>query len=129
MGVRDLALSSAQLAKAQDKEGWLALFGPDSFIQDPVGPYRWDPEGKGFHGRSAMAHFWDNAIAPNRDIDFEVHREFLCGDELARVVTIHIVTSDGLKVASPAVVCYKENGDGKLASVRAFWEDAQITPE
>ena len=36
------------------KDDWLALFAPDAIVQDPVGPSRLDPDGRGHrgHGRA-----------------------------------------------------------------------------
>ena len=119
--IRDLAKQSAARVQAHDREGWLNLFADDGFVQDPVGPSALDPDGKGHHGRAGLARFYDNAIAPNKDVTFEYHNSILCGNEVANVVTMHITTGDGAKLDVPAVVVYKESANGKIASLRAFW--------
>ena len=40
---------------------------------------RFDAEGKGHHGKAGVAHFYDTAIAPNKDVTFEIHKSHLCG--------------------------------------------------
>ena len=123
---RDLAKASAAAVKAHDREAWLALFAEDAVVEDPVGPSILDPEGKGNHGKTAIARFYDMAIAPNKDVTFEIHKSLLCGNELANVVTLHIVNQADEKLDLPCVIVYKRNADGKLASLRAFWEASGI---
>ena len=126
---RQLADLSAACVKAHDREGWLALFADDAIVEDPVGPSDWDPGANGHRGRDAIARFYDRAIAPNLDSDFEVHRDILCGDELARIVTMRITLPDGSRIAVPAVNCYRSDQSGKLAALRAFWDEAQVSVE
>jgi steroid Delta-isomerase len=123
---RDLSRMSAERIKAHDRDGWIALFADDAVVQDPVGPSMFDPEGKGHHGKAGVTHFYDTAIAPNKDVTFEVHQSHLCGDEVANVVTLHITQASGTQFALPCVICYKAAPDGKIASLRAFWETGNI---
>ena len=123
---RDLANASAAAVKAHDRAAWLALFAEDAVVEDPVGPSVLDPEGKGNRGKAAIARFYDMAIGPNKDVTFEIHRSILCGDELANVVTLHIVNQQDQKLELPAVICYRKSPDGKIASLRAFWEATGI---
>jgi ketosteroid isomerase-like protein len=117
---------SAERIKAHDRDGWIALFAEDALVQDPVGPSVFDPEGKGHRGLEGVARFYDMAIAPNKDITFEIHDSHLCGDEVANVVTLHITMQDGTQVKLPTVICYKATADGKIATLRAFWEVAKV---
>jgi steroid delta-isomerase len=123
---RDLSRMSAERIKAHERDGWIALFADDALVQDPVGPSVFDPEGKGHHGKDGVARFYDMAIAPNKDVTFEIHDSHLCGDEVANVVTLHITMADGNQVKLPTVICYKATKDGKIASLRAFWEVAKV---
>lgn len=123
---RDLAKASAAAVKAHDREGWLALFAEDAVVEDPVGPSILDPEGKGHRGKAGIARFYDVAIGPNKDVTFEIHHSYLSGDEVANVVTLHIVNQDDHKLAVPCVVVYKRSPEGKIASLRAFWEASGI---
>jgi steroid delta-isomerase len=123
---RDLSRMSAERIKAHDRDGWIALFADDALVQDPVGPSVFDPEGKGHRGKEGVAHFYDMAIAPNKDVTFEIHDSHLCGDEVANVVTLHITMANDTVVKLPTVICYKANQDGKIASLRAFWEVAKV---
>lgn len=123
---RDLSRMSAERIKAHDRDGWIALFADDALVQDPVGPSVFDPEGKGHRGKEGVARFYDMAIAPNKDVTFEVHDSHLCGDEVANVVTLHITMANDTLVKLPTVICYKATPDGKIASLRAYWEVAKV---
>ena len=108
---------------AGDREGWLALFADDAFVQDPIGPSAFDPEGKGHHGRDAIAAFYDTVIASSEAISFEITESYLCGDEVADVGIIRTTLAGGTHQAIVrGVYTYRSNGAGKLASLRAFWE-------
>lgn len=120
---RDLARRSQAAVKAKDRAGWLALWAPDAVIQDPIGPSPFDPVGNGHQGPEAIAAFYDNVIAPNDLITFEIEHSYLCGDEVADVGIIRTVLPGGQHVAVVhGVYTYRKNGDGRLAALRAFWE-------
>jgi steroid delta-isomerase len=121
--VRELAILSRAAVHARDRETWLNLFADDAFVQDPIGPSAFDPEGTGHHGRAAIAAFYDTVIAPSEAITFEIEQSYLCGDEVADVGTIRTVIAGGTHEAVVrGVYTYRSNGAGKLASLRAFWE-------
>ena len=120
---RELGIRSRAAVHARDREGWLDLFADDAVVQDPIGPSPFDPEGKGHHGREAIAAFYDTVIAPSEAIDFEINQSFLCGDEVADVGVIRTTLAGGTHQAVVRVVMtYRSNGQGKVAALRAFWE-------
>src|SRR5690606_33867080 len=57
---RSASIASMTAVEAGDRDGWLALFAPDAVVEDPIGPSPFDPEGKGHHGRDAIAAFYDS---------------------------------------------------------------------
>jgi steroid Delta-isomerase len=123
---RDLGKASMTAVEAGDRAGWLALFADDAVVEDPVGPSMLDPEGRGHHGPEAIAAFYDNVIGANESIRFDIRQSFQCGDEVANVGLIRIAFVGGGGVEVDGVYCYRRNADGKLASIRAFWEPDQI---
>ncbi len=123
LNARELGIRSRAAVTAGDRDGWLALFADDAFVQDPIGPSAFDPEGKGHHGRDAIAAFYDTVIASSEAITFEITESYLCGDEVADVGTIRTTLAGGTHQAVVrGVYTYRSNGAGKLASLRAFWE-------
>jgi steroid Delta-isomerase len=120
---RELGVLSRAAVHAGDREGWLDLFADDALVQDPIGPSPFDPEGKGHHGREAIAAFYDSVIAPSAAITFEIEQSYLCGAEVADVGIIRTTLAGGKHQAVVrGVYTYRSNGAGKLAALRAFWE-------
>jgi steroid Delta-isomerase len=124
---RDLARRSQAAVKAKDRAGWLSLFADDAVVEDPIGPSPFDPDGTGHRGHDAIAAFYDNVIAPNELITFEIEHSYLCGNEVADVGVIRTVLPGGRHVAVvTGVYSYRSNGAGKLAALRAFWEFGSV---
>ena len=122
---RELGIRSRAAVHARDRDGWLDLFAEDAFVQDPIGPSPFDPEGKGHHGRAAIAKFYDEVIAPSQAVDFEINESYLSGDgsEVADVGIIRTTIAGGTHQAVVHVVMtYRTDGAGKIASLRAYWE-------
>ncbi len=108
-------------AETGNKEEWLSAYADDAVIEDPVGPGPYDAEGKGQRGKEAISAFWDNAIAPNT-IKFDIRDSFACANELANVGTINLTFPNGGTAKCDGVFVYKVNEEGKIVSLRAFWE-------
>ena len=120
---RELGLRSRAAVHDRDRDAWLDLFAHDALVQDPVGPSPFDPEGKGHHGREAIAAFYDAVIAPSVAINFDLYESYLCGNEVADVGVIRTVLAGGTHCAIVHVVMtYRTDGHGKIASLRAYWE-------
>ena len=123
---RQLGQASMAAVEALDREGWLDLFAEDAVVEDPVGPSMFDPEGTGHHGREAIGAFFDNVIAVNESIRFTIHQSLLCGDEVANIGVIRITFEGGGAVEVDGVYIYRRSPEGKIASLRAFWEPDAI---
>ena len=120
---RELGIRSRAAVHARDRDGWLDLFAEDAFVQDPIGPSPFDPEGKGHHGRAALAKFYDEVIAPSQAVEFEITQSYLCGDEVADVGIIRTTLAGGTHQAVVHVVMtYRTDGAGKILALRAYWE-------
>ncbi len=122
ISARDLGKASMAAVEARDREGWLGLFTEDALVEDPIGPSMFDPEGKGHRGIEAIAGFYDTVIAANESIRFAITESLLCGDEVANVGVIRITFDGGAAVEVDGVYIYRRSPDGKIASLRAFWE-------
>jgi steroid Delta-isomerase len=112
---------SIACVQAKDKEGWLALWAEDGCVEDPVGVSFIDPTGEGFRGPERREQFWDSNIAGTESIRFELHDSFAAGNEVANVATIHISVG-GAHTRCEGVFVYRVDDEGKLVSLRAFWE-------
>jgi ketosteroid isomerase-like protein len=114
---RQLAEESLRLTRQGDRDGWLALFTDDAVVEDPVGA-------GGHHGKEAITHFRDTVIATMDKFEYEIERCYECGDEAAAVVTFHI-TSGGHTMDMDVVNIYTRSPDGRLASLRSFWDGSR----
>jgi hypothetical protein len=122
---RAAAQRSMDAVHAKDKNAWVENFSDDGIVEDPIGPSPLDPSGEGHRGLEAIAAFWDKQIAPNR-IVFNIEHSYAAGSEVANVGTITIVMPNGLVTLVTGVFSYKVNDEGKLLSLRAFWELPQM---
>ena len=122
---RAASLRSRAAVQAGDREAWLALFAPDGVVADPVGVSMFDPTGQGHRGPEARAAFWDTVIAPN-PVHMDVHASHAGADEVANVVTITTSFPDGSRAVVDIVAIYHVDAEGKILSLRAFWEMDQI---
>jgi ketosteroid isomerase-like protein len=122
---RRAALLSRECVHNKDREGWLGLYAEDAIIEDPIGVSPIDPEGKGHRGPAAREAFWDNFIAPS-NINIDILDSYAAGNEVANhvmlTVTIDLGEGKALQQKVRAVVTYEVNAQGKLLSLRGFWE-------
>ena len=113
---------SIACVQAKDKAGWLALWAEDGCVEDPVGISFIDPVGEGFRGPARLEEFWDKNIGPTDSIVFALHDSFAAGSEVANVATITITVGGNTVTKCEGVFVYRVNDEGKLLSLRAFWE-------
>lgn len=122
---RAASLRSRAAVQGGDREAWLALFTEDGLVADPVGESPLDPSGLGHRGPKARAKFWDEIIAPN-PIRMDVWSSAAGGNEVANVMTITTTFPDGAAAVVDVVAVYNVDDGGKIVSLRAFWEMAQM---
>jgi hypothetical protein len=95
-------------------------------VEDPVGPSMFDPDGTGHRGKEAIAAFYDNVIAMSDSIRFHMRDTYDCGVEVANVGELHITVGGKVGIC-PLVSTYRATPDGKLAALRAYWEQDKLT--
>ena len=81
-----------------------------------------DPEGRGHHGHEGIRKFWELAIAPIESFHFHIHDSHANGNTCANVGTITTTFPDGGVVDTDLVMVYTVAEDGRVASMRAYWE-------
>jgi len=123
----DLAVASVTRVLAGDRDGWLALWEEDGIMEDPVGPSPTCPDGKGHHGKAAITKFYDTVLAhfinPSVKMKFKILKSKVCGDEAAVNVLMYTEPSEGQPgISIDAINIYRRSKNGKLASLRSFWE-------
>ena len=122
MKVEELPIKSMTAVKARDRAGWLALFEDDAVVEDPVGGHpAWDNTGEGQRGKEAIGKFYDTFSASQASMDFEVHHMASGGNEAACFVTMKFTMTDGTVNEGKLINVYKMSPNGKVASLRSFW--------
>jgi steroid delta-isomerase len=118
---RDMAIRSIRAVEGKDRESWLGMWAEDGVLEDPVGISPLDPEGRGHRGIDAITSFHDRVIIKS-DLRFWIRHSYACGNECANVGTITAKGATGHVSRTELVMIYRLDAEGRLASLRAFWE-------
>lgn len=126
---RRAAWRSIDAVARGDKQAWLDNFADDAIVEDPIGESMIDPTGEGHRGKAAIEKFWDANIANARPM-FSIQSSICCGNECANVATLTVQFPNGLVTQLYGIFVYRVNDDGKVKSLRTYWEieDMQVYP-
>jgi steroid delta-isomerase len=107
---------------AKDRESWLSLFAADAVHEDPVGA----PVNRGVE---AIGEFFD-AGAGRMDLDLHAtSAPIVVGDEALVFLAVHVGHGAERLVLAPIVDHMVFDDAGRIASLRAFFDPAGITPD
>ncbi|HVA02553.1 MAG TPA: nuclear transport factor 2 family protein [Acidimicrobiales bacterium] len=123
----EMSKKSMAMSEAKDREGWLELFADDAVVEDPVGPSFVDAEGKGQRGKEAITAFYDNVVSQSESLKFTIRQTIECGDEVINIGELRITLPGNQVAVVPIANIYKVNAEGKLASLRSFWEQDNLS--
>jgi steroid delta-isomerase len=104
---------------ANDREGWLALFTDDATVEDPVGS-----EVK--HGKDGIGEFWDFVHSLSPSIELRANGPACVAAPEAAFPILIINDLGGTKMAMDATDVMTFAEDGRIASMRAFWDMADM---
>ena len=77
-------------------------------------------------GKEAITAFYDNVISQSESLKFTIRQSIECGDEVANIGELRI-TLPGNQVGIVQLAnIYKVNSEGKLVSLRSFWEQDKL---
>ena len=113
--------SSAKFIMAGDRESWLGLYAENAFLANPVGKSPFDPSGEGFQGKAGVKRYWDTVIG-KAGFSIVATRRIECDNICAAVLRVTIDFGDGAKTTIDQIGIYEVNGDGKLVSVKVYWD-------
>ena len=119
------ARKSWDCVQRKDKRAWLDLMAEDIVFEDPIGVSPLDPEGKGHVGKQAISAFWDKNMAP-ATIGIETHQSYAAGFESAHVMTLTTSFENGARSIVTGIFTYRVNDEGKLTSLRGYWQLADM---
>jgi len=117
---RRAGLLSQKYVAEGNRDAWLDLFDDEAVVQDPVGVSPLDSSGLGQVGKAGIAAFYDKFISKVK-VSFDYPRSYACADECAFIGTVYNRVGDTER-PSEGVFIYKVNEQGKILSLRAFWE-------
>jgi len=100
---------------AFDVQRYVNTFAPNGVLEDPVGT-------PPVQGTANITAFITNIIAPFREIKHHIQDINVCGNEAAVNWKLNLKTSDGKHISIDGMGIFSFNSDGKLQSVREFWD-------
>ena len=118
---RRAGLLSQKYVSERNREAWLELWAEEGILADPVGPSPFDPKGEGHRGKTAITSFYDEMIS-KVEVSFDYPRSYACASECAFTGTVYTRLPDGSESGSEGVFLYCVDDEGKILSLRAFWE-------
>lgn len=121
---REASQRSYSAVAKGDLAEWLTVYAEDAVLEDPVGPSMFDPEGNGHHGHAGISAFWEKAIAPIATFEFTIDDSFANpgSDTCANIGRIKTAFPDGSFTVTDLIMVYVVNAEGRVASMKAFWE-------
>jgi len=105
--------------KRNDKDALLALFRRDATFEDPVGT-------PAHVGHAGIGEFWDQSHALAQ-IELVRQDLIVCGNEMAMRFEVHATVGDAT-MAIDAIDVFVVDNDGKIASLKAYWDMARARP-
>ena len=112
---RQAVLRHVELWNGKDKARWLDLFTEDVHYEDPVGIVA-------SHGRQVMADYaWDRSFTEAKQWVLEATLIIACGHEAVVHMRNH-GSVEGRPAWVDSMEVWSVDEDGRVTSVRAFWE-------
>jgi len=98
-----------------DVQRYVNNFAPDGVLEDPVGT-------PPLQGTQAIAAYFGAIITPFSEIKPYVQEVVVCGQEAAVNWRLRLKTTAGKVIIIDGMGVFKFNQQGKLQSVREFWD-------
>jgi steroid Delta-isomerase len=104
-----------------DKDGYLGLFAPDATVEDPVGSAV-------CAGADGIAGFWDGVrgLTPTITLEALAPPRIAAGEAAFSIRAIAEVGESKLAVDIIDVMSFDD--EGRITSLRAFWDMADMAP-
>ena len=105
----------------KDRATWLSLFTGDATVEEA--------DGSTIRGADAMRAFFDASVAR---LDLDLHETappIVVGDEALAFLELHLGRGADRHVLAPIVDHFVFDADGRISSVRAFYDVAGAQPD
>jgi steroid delta-isomerase len=106
---------------AGDRDTWVGCFAPDGTLEDPVGA-------DVLSGHDAVGAFFDNVHAMAEGITMEPTGPVRVAAGQAAFPFRIISAVGGDRLAMPVIDVMTFDDDGRITSMRAFWDMADMAP-
>ena len=100
---------------AFDVPRYVNNFAPDGVLEDPVGT-------PPVQGTQAITAYITSIIAPFSEIKHNIQEVVVCGNEAAVNWKLKLTTTTGKHITIDGMGVFSFNQEGKLQSVREFWD-------
>jgi steroid delta-isomerase len=116
--LRALIAHYVSTLNSRDPQGIASLFAEDAVQADPAS----NPPNV---GRDAIRAFFIGSIEASEGWTFSASSVHTCGDQVAINFQI-VVESGGTTMTIAGIEVFTVNGDGLIASVYAYWDEADL---
>ena len=113
--------NSNKFTMAGDRESWLDLFAEDAFLSNPVGRSPFDPKGEGFRGKAGLKRYWDTVLGRTK-LTIVATQQLVSDNTCACVLRTTSDFGGGATTTMDQIGIYEVNEDGKLVSVKVYWD-------
>jgi steroid delta-isomerase len=103
--------------RRDDREALLALWAEECLWEDPVGS-------DAMKGRQAVAEFWDKTHGNPMQLQPELDRVIVCGNEAMVSFVMHVRGPDGGGLDLFVSEHFVFDDACKIVQARAFWDDS-----
>lgn len=100
---------------AFDIPRFVSNFAPNGVLEDPVGT-------PPVQGTANLTSFMTSLLSSFKEIKPRIQEIIVCGHEAEVNWKLNLKTKDGKKITIDGMGVFNFNPDGKLASVREFWD-------
>ena len=105
--------------RAMDADGFANTFAEDGTTFDPVGT-------PGITGRDAIREFLQSICQNFKTVGLTEDSIFVAGNGAAVKWTGHGTSNNGREVRFEGIDMFEVNEDGKIQTVRAYWNPAEM---
>jgi steroid delta-isomerase-like uncharacterized protein len=108
--------------RAMDQQAWVNTFAVDAISHDPVGA-------PPIEGHQKLGEFFQTITAAFKEVGLTEDQVFVAGNEAAVKWTGAGVSKQGRKVKFEGIDVIKVNEDGKIQTVHAYWNPAEMVAQ
>ncbi|MEP6920783.1 MAG: nuclear transport factor 2 family protein [bacterium] len=105
--------------RAMDRQAWVNTFAVDAISHDPVGALP-------IEGHESLGQFFDSVTGAFKEVGLTENDIFIAGNGAAVKWTGIGISKQGRKVRFEGIDVLDINEDGKIQTLRAYWNPAEM---